>query len=688
MKSKTCVLNTDAPNRYNMICPASELERGLRQRWNTGTPSNLAHDSTRLIGWMHPVSLFFEPQLTRLIGLFQTPQTAGDSELLSKARQSFLLDSHYERCKPFINTLEDRLGDNLSKDAELIDAGCAAFYDKDIVNRVFSKLISNADKHNLIKINDLKHLGGGIFEIGGLVIFAHRYYRRSFSLLNSINTHFFESIEKVVRQGIDVWIAIDQDIIGCPESYFPSIELAYWWGPNFSDDLASIPPGVKRGDATEFERIYMGVSATDFWWQSRKNEHILEVEELRDVPQNESVSHYGCRYLHCIVNEKNKCIEHIDGAIRSYSEGEMISRIDRKIQQVDRRADYTKLWRIDHNIDIKLWKRLVSDYFRDNHLVGEYLVTEDKEEFRPTTKKDIAKTFSQKQKYTGFGIDQNSGPRINLSYHMIRGNFQSNRDVVPIDTITTESAKLTVIDLWTVELKKILMKKGHSLFIPSDVSYVACEDLYINLPLISHKSLDDTSITINAITELLKWSIDNSLDRAISINVSYPLGDAGYDIQLSFYGHCTDLLEYLMSDKFELPESEDIISDWCDSLSNWINKYSKTDRPIPNDIIQPSGILWLKRQQVPKEIDIKYEYCKEEKRVKFYGKFPELYFDLGKSLVDEEMAIRFCSIIEEVICTSCGKSFFDCKCSVVLDGAGKKIKKCEPMGIFLTDKPA
>lgn len=688
MKSKTCVLNTDAPNKYNMVFPASTLEQGLRQRWNTGTPSNLAHDSTRLIGWMHPVSLYFEPHLTCLIGLFQTPETKKDSELLSKARLSYLIDSHYERCKPFETILKERLGENISIDAELIDAGCAAFYDKNIVNRVFPKIVSNANKDNLVKVNDLKHLGGGIFEIEGLVIFAHRFFRRSYSLLNNINSHFFESIDKVLQQGIDVWIAIDPDIIGCPESYLPSIELAYWWGPNFSNDLASIPTGVKRGETTEFERIYMGVSATEFWWQSREKEHILEVEELRDVPQNESVSYYGCRYLHCIVNETTKCVEHIDGAIRSYSEEEMILRIDKKIQQVERNTEYTKLWRIDHDIEIGLWKRLVSDYFRDNHLVGEYLVTDENKEFYPVTKKDLAQTFSQKQKFVGFGIDQNSGPRVNMSYHVTRENSKYNRDVIPLDSINVDSRCLTVIDLWTIELKKILMKSGHDLFIPSGVSFVACEDLYINLPLISHGCFKDVSETINAVSELLKWSVTNSHDRAISVNVSYPLYGVGFDIQLSFYGHCDDLLKYFKSEDFWLPKSEDSISEWCDSLAGLMKKYPKTDRPIPNDIIQPSGILWLRRQQVPEDIEVKYEYCNEENRVKFYGKFPEEYHELGNSLANEEMAIRFCSIIEDVICKSCDKSFFDCKCSVVLDGAGKKIKKFKPMGTFLTDKPA
>lgn len=686
MKSNTCVLNTDAPNRYNMVFPASALEQGFRQRWDTGTPSNLAHDSTRLIGWMHPISLYFEPQLTRLIGLFQTPESKEDSELLNKARKSFLLKSHYERCKPFVNILRDRLRDNLSQDAELIDAGCAAFYDKNIVARTLPSLISNTDDDGLLKINELKHLGGGIFEIDGLVIFAHKYFRRSFSLLNNLNTHFFESLAKVSRQGIDAWIAIDPDIIGCPESYLPRIELEYWWGPKFSADLSSIEPGVTRHESSEFERLYSGIATTEFWWQSRKGQHILEVEELRNVPQNESFSLYGCRYLHCIVDEKSKRVQHMDGAIRSYSEEEMITRIDKDLKQVDRKAVYTKLWRIDCDMDISLWKRLISDYFRDNHLVGEYLITEDKKEFRPTTKNDVSKTFSPLQKYTGFGIDNNSGPRINLSYHKNRNNLNTDRDVMPLDTITIDTTTNNVLDLWTIEIKKILAKKGHNLFIPSDISYVACEDLYINLPLIAHRNLDDTLITIDAVAELLQWSIDKSHNRAISINVSYPLADADHDIQLSFYGHCIDLIEYFKHDKFKLPKYETTVGDWCDSLSNWMKKYPKTDRPIPDDIIKPSGILWLKRQPIPEEIDI--EFSKKEKGIAFKASFPPEYQDLGIAIDNGDMSIRCCFLVNEVMCTNCGKSIFTCGCSVVLDGAGKKMSKCKPIGAFLTDKPA
>jgi hypothetical protein len=101
-----------------------------------------------------------------------------------------------------------------------------------------------------------------------------------------------------------------------------------------------------------------------------------------------------------------------------------------------------------------------------------------------------------------------------------------------------------------------------------------------------------------------------------------------------------------------------------------------------------NGVLWLKRQQVPEEIDIKYEYCKEEKGVKFSGKFPRSYHDLARAIESGEMAIRCCYLIDEIVCSLCKDNFVDCKCSVVLDGATKIMKKCEPLGAFLTDKPA
>lgn len=689
MKRLVATLNSDSKNLYNQVFPASTLEQGLRQRWRSGTICNLGHDVTRPFGWMHPISLFYEPQITKLMGLLQVPETETEAKHFANARVEYLQAEQQQQCLPYEGILRERLGGNLTDSGVTIDAGCAAFFDDGLAQKQFPEVFDLESEDGLVNVGEMKHLGGGVFDVNGLELFAHRFFRRSFSILNTINQQFFAALEEISRRGIEVWLALDHDLVGWSESYRPYIELEYWWGPQFSDDLSSITPGLTRHGSTEFERYYAGISATEFWWQSRKGEHILEIEELRDVPQSTDGADYGCRYIHCIVNEDSKSVVHMDGAVRNYPEAHMIRRLDQKITEAGRNADYTKLWRTDADVPVDLWKRLVSDYFRDNHLVGEYLIVETEDrEARPTTMRDIETSFSIKQKYVGYGIDKGSGARVNLSYHLSATKQHGERSVLPLDSVTVDGDRITVIELWTYEIQKILKRMHHDLYIPEDVRLIACEDMYINVPLIVHHGVSSVHTTFEAIKELLNWSESRSHDRAVSLSVSYPLKDDDRNLRLSLYGQCADLLDFLKADVARLPEQNNEIPEWCDQVAAWMQRYSPADRPIPHDIIQPSGILWLKRRPVPEDIDIKVKYCDQEKGVKYKANIPSKYRDLGKSMQSGEISLRCCFLIEEVVCSCCKEDYLQCNCSAVLDGGHKIIRKGEPLGAFLTDRPA
>jgi hypothetical protein len=689
MLQHICVLNTDSLNRYGQIMPANVLESALRQRWSTGTPCNLSHDQTKPIGWMTPISLYFEPQVTKLIGVFQVAETEDESTRVIEARNAYLYQSHKERCSEYKALLEARLEDVLGDGARLLDAGCSAFRSEGIAVRKFSAIFDSEDDDGLIDVTDFKYLGGGVFDIDGLAVFAHRYYRQSFSHLNYPNFQFLDSLMKLRVSGVRVLLALDHDLVGWSDSYLPYIELEYWWGPKFNDDLSSIETGITTHEANDFGRLYEGVSRTEFWWQSRKGEHIFESEELRDIPSEISSDSFGCRYVHCVVDESTGKVRHLDGAIRSYSDEEMIARIDINISQSDRSTEYTKLWRIDEDISIEEWKSLVSDYYRGNRLVGEYLGGEDEEQGTfPCTKADISQSFDTLQEFVPYGIDADSGIRVNLSYHELVDNKSDTKFIFPLDTITIDDNTMSCVDFWVVEVRKILRKLGGDVFIPKDIALVVYEDLYTNLPLIVHPTNDEKQIeeTFAAINELLLWSKERNHNRAISINVSYPLEDR--ELRLSIYGHSKDLLDFLETEVPHLPFSNADIDAWMLRMKTFMNKWSESTRPIIHDVMKPSGILWINRQQIPEDINVELNYFEDEKRLKYAMELPQHYEALKKSLEDGTIAIRCASIVDEVICTGCSRSFLECDCSAVLDDVTKKITKLSSTTPFFTDKPA
>ena len=47
----------------------------------------------------------------------------------------------------------------------------------------------------------------------------------------------------------------------------------------------------------------------------------------------------------------------------------MIERLETDISKSGKKSNYQKLWRIDGEIEISVWKELLNDYFRDNRLV-------------------------------------------------------------------------------------------------------------------------------------------------------------------------------------------------------------------------------------------------------------------------------------------------------------------------------
>jgi hypothetical protein len=388
MKQYTAVFNSSLVNRQGSLFSVRGLEATLEQGWTEPRVSNLGHDAHRPVGWAETLALHLQPKVARLLGRLSVAETPEECAAAANLAQHHHANRILEVDPDMRAVLNAAIKQHLSAHASLAVPGCIAYKDPGLATRVFPHVFARADKDGLVPLTALHPLLPGVFEEDGLVFFAHPFFRRALSRLNSLNDSFlrrFQGLSADTR--LDLRIAIDRDLVGLAETVLSSIELQYWWGPHFSDDLPDVRLGVTQHGNDEIERLFSGISRTEFWWYEQ-NERTFECEEVLDTPSlGVSSEHFGSRFVHSIVDAKTGKPRHLDGAVRMYDEEAMMARLGVDLMHAGRRSEYTKLWRVDQHLDVATWKALISDYFRDNHLVGEYLGgTEDDDELtRPRT---------------------------------------------------------------------------------------------------------------------------------------------------------------------------------------------------------------------------------------------------------------------------------------------------------------
>jgi hypothetical protein len=256
---------------------------------------------------------------------------------------------------------------------------------------LFKPGLANVDKDGLTDYHALlermQQVQPGVFHDRDrdLLVFAHRFFRRSLSHWNKINSYFLQSFDATARENSDLRarLKLDPDLVGHPASLRNLIELEYWRGPLYSDDIAAIPEGVAEHKADERTKLYEGVDRTQVWWKAPESRRIdgepvdyrtFEIEEITENPAGGlGNDHYGCRYAHAEFSADEGAITHFDGAIRAYAWESYLERIATSIDRAGKHADYTKVFRFDGGLSIPHWKRLLSDFFRGNQLIPEYL---------------------------------------------------------------------------------------------------------------------------------------------------------------------------------------------------------------------------------------------------------------------------------------------------------------------------
>lgn len=678
MKQILSTLNSDAINRYGMKFTISGLESGLAQSFLEGIPTNIGHDVHRLAGWTRPIGLYIEPGLTQLIGTILLPDTEEEKEYLYKIYQKFIQNLHDKQCGQYLSHLRELLQQYLSGKEKCIYVSCVAIWDDDIAKRVFPEIFQEQDKDELIPLNSVlqyfEPIGTGVFKSKDkeLTLFAHPYFRKSLSRSNNYYRAFLDQLINLRnRNSFDIKLGFDSDLVGYSPTYKNPIELEFWRGPKFSDDIAKISTGVTVHASTDYQKIFHGISKTEFWWKEEDSIRVFEAEELKEIPSyGIGKDQFGCRYVHAIIDISNKTFNHFDGAIRMYTVRKMKERALKDIKKAGKHTEYTKLFRVDGVLSISEWKSLVSDYFQGNPLVIEYFGEDREHKLEPAV---IKKGEIPDAKYAQcpYSLDKGMGIRLMISYHPIdEKSLDKEREVIVFDNITIENNTFKIIEHDAMELKKALQRVGDNLELPIDARFLAYEDLYLNLPLVRHSKKffpKNLQRTIKAIELIIHGLYKKDANHVISFILAWPTESR--EIRLSVLGHIEDTYKWLTEFSSNIPISDNQIVQWLESVGKWLTQKYPEAKNIPHlsEIAQSTGVLWIHRRPLSQDIKLRVYFSDKHNALMSELSIPKTEKQLVEAIKNNQIQIAPAFFIKDSKCSKCKEEYKNCPHSKFLD---------------------
>ena len=602
MRNALLVLNSNQINRKNMIFPIPTLLSALRQSWKNGVPTCISHDMHRPIAYTKGLSLYLESGLARLTGILLMPENSEDSDIITRMHLNHLVEHNHEAAAPYLAEFIELLDGNFdkTKDYSLLFNESPALCQVDLAKRTFSDIFKHCDKYFLVPLKLLQPISPGVYRHGKLLMFAHPYFRRSLSRLNSLNVEFLHKLQEVTTSSDnEVKVALDPDMVGLAEHFHESIELEYWRGPRYNDDLNSIPLGISHHEADSTSKFYCGLIRTEFFWYTQKEEKIFECEELQDLGSfGIAKDKFGCRYVHSIISSSGSAPFHLDGAIRMYDEEKMIHRLDSDLKRAPRDTDYTKLWRVDGSINVSTWKELIGDYYKDNKLLWEYFQgVEDELTSRPEIVEPIAEA-DPLRKYVPSNMEASDGIKMSIYFKDKEGFPSEGRLICSERALESGNLSINYYESETLEIIKMLKMRGLKFGLDKTLTRLAFEDTVVNLPNFIHlgeSAWKDASITLSCIIDYC----DIRLRKNHDVLVSFALGvDIGSTLcMVSYAGHVGSFVKLMGTRVLALPDGSDELDQWCDIAYSILceNFKQSIDNPPMSKMLSLNGELHFNR---------------------------------------------------------------------------------------------
>lgn len=601
MKQEIVIIATDQINKAGICIPASELMSGVETHSKDsvkaglppGTPSYIQHDMHRPAGWMEILGHVIDGAMVRLFGVFHQVETDEEKTALNSITSAYWSHFHREGMQVYQEELVQRISPSQLGDGVYLRIEACVISRINLAAELYPNLFSHSsglvDKDGLTDYRALtkllKQVQPGVFidDERGLVLFAHRYFRRSFSHQNKLNGYFLNSFD-VASADLDKVkprLRLDPDLIGHSQTVNFLLEQEYWRGPRFTDDIASLPSGVTELKADNRNRYFEGVDRTQVWWKSAESRteddknieyRTFEIEELiENSADSLGNDYFGCRYAHAEYSLSLNSITHFDGAIRSYAANNYLDRIDTAIDRAGKRSDYTKLFRFDGPMPVDRWKRLLNDFFRGNPLVPEYLGTSEADEQQPSAPPP----------------DEPAATEPDLCAMIVLEAPQTSDDWNRVQRFMINSWEMTLpngqivhaFETGCAAIEQFFRSKIQF----NDAISVEFSDGKLNLPqMLFGNSPDFPQYMIDVVTGLapaLRVDIENSRITGVAVAITWQ--HDGLLTTLSIRG-LADLVERVLRRLFEVVDPTEAASVWIEPLSQLIKELAPTGFPTIN----------------------------------------------------------------------------------------------------------
>lgn len=638
MQKIPIVINTDGITLQNIRIPANELIRSeelihlkaLKDNLNFGIPAGIQHDRHRLYGWHNLNGLYINKDMVSHVSILNVPENEREQSLVNKWNESFYQADQDEQTKPYKAELLRRI-DNANLESKNFTSCEAATVCKegiaaDIYPEYFSANQQYVDKDGLVNYNfllenlELKQPGVFYDPKRNLLLFAHRSFRKNHSHLNKLNTYFLENFHSIFEnhsKELSARIKLDPDMLGHPDSLKSVVELEYWHGPKFDNDISKIPNGVTVHKADKDALFYEQIDQTHCWWKSPETRttsdekiqkyRTFEIEELLDAPSHglgENI--YGCRYSHAEYSLGEEKITHFDGAIRAYQEDAYLKRMDTQFNKAGKQSQYLKLFRFDGEMDLVTWKELLCNFFKGNKLVPEYLGT----------------PIENKSKSNSIDVTEDDKVKVNTEIelatfvHLAAGSVSNGINLYSLNYLEFNNEPLHFVEIGSGRTAKFINK-----LINLDERVVAeFNDGILNIsPICIGGDLDIDQVFNNDLHELSK-ALMSDYKKKPKFQISVPIfwGIGKLVCCLTIAGEAKKVSE-TFSELGNIIEPKKLPSSWVQNISDYIQeKCSKKCAPVNLEGVE-CGVLEIKRvmdteikMKIPEKLKHLFEQSNEQ----------------------------------------------------------------------------
>lgn len=674
MKKLKGICVTNEVNLYNEKIPEKALVNNYNHQWGQPIPSFANHNHTKAVGYTVLSGLFIEPHLMYVLNSMFIPENEEDEKAVQSFCYDFLYRERVLKNKKDYDYLKEKLKEHIKGDLVEYYTNGAFIFNKGIVNRVFPALSKHL-RDGLIDINLLDPIIPGIYKIDEFVIYAHKYFRRGYSYLNTLNAPFLERIERLKGTQNKVQIAIDLDCIGLASVQVKEYEYSYWGGPKFDDKIENIELGVTCFNNDNYNELMSEVRRTEMGWYIQDEIKTFECEEIIDIPNIKDEQHlyYGCRYVHSMVDKETYSPIHLDGAIRAYDDERMIERLDVRMNKAKRNTNYTKLWRIDGEIEISKWKELISHYYRDNTLIGEYFGGIDENiKIREIKQNDETKEITLKD-YVPDNLTPESGIKCFVSYSNSEALTAGyDIQIIPTEAYILDKKYYAVLESINITINKAIEAKSFKIHVP-DAKIISYADLVVNLPIYFCNNAMVANEIIGVIKEFVDIWVRKEDDRLLSFSLKIPYEKKTVTISLA--GHVNCFYNYFHSPKFKtIPEQEREFSMWLVDFYNALSStFNKSEDVDPLSFVKENNVISIARKTIDDENGLYTEML-----------FPKEQLELMQR---ENIGIAYILTDEKITCSKCGNDYISCNCVLFQDaGVELKLKQFDIIGMFWTNR--